>query len=136
MDPDGRAGKVNVVFELKIDSRADAQQAVRYADWLWTNHPDDVNLLIFVTPVLGNSSQATVGDERWYCLDYQLLNDKLLLPLLDHPHLNDKVKPFILQYIKNLKGRHKGIKMAITHEEKRLALALYEKYSDVFDIYL
>jgi hypothetical protein len=66
-------------------------------------------------------------------LDYQLLNDKLLLPLLDHPSLNDKVKPFVIQYVKNLKIRHKGVKMAITNEEKRLALALYERYSDVFD---
>jgi hypothetical protein len=48
---------------------------------------------VFVTPVLGDSSQATAGDERWYCLDYPLLNDKQLLPLLDHPNLNDKVKP-------------------------------------------
>jgi len=67
------------------------------------------------------------------CLNYQLLNDKLLLPLLDHPNLNEKVKPFIIQYVKNLKNRYKGIKMAITNEEKSLALALYEKYSDVFD---
>ncbi|MEI2691136.1 MAG: hypothetical protein V9H69_16070 [Anaerolineae bacterium] len=59
-----------------------------------------------------------MGDERWYCLDYQLLNDKLLLPLLDHPSLNDKVKPFIVQYVKNLKIRHKGVKMAITNEDK------------------
>jgi len=62
-----------------------------------------------------------------------IINDKLLIPLLDHPNLNEKVKPFIIQYIKNLKIRHKGIKMAITNEEKRIALALYEKYSDVFD---
>ena len=62
-----------------------------------------------------------------------MLNDKFLLPLLDHPNLNEKVKPFVIQYIKNLKTRFRGIKMAITEEEKRLALALYEKYSDVFD---
>ncbi|MCK4794398.1 MAG: hypothetical protein KAV87_62295, partial [Desulfobacteraceae bacterium] len=80
-----------------------------------------------------DDSKSTVGDERWYCLNYQLLNDKLFLPLLDHPNLNEKVKPFIIQYLKNLKTRYRGIKMAITNEEKRLAIALYEKYSDVFD---
>lgn len=113
VDDAGKTGNVNVIFELKIDSRPSATQATRYADWLGATHPDDINLLIFVAPALGRDSLATVGDERWYCLDYQLLNDKLLLPLLDHPSLNDKVKPFIIQYVKNLKIRHKGVKMAI-----------------------
>lgn len=35
--------------------------------------------------------------------------------------------------MKALKFRYRGIKMAITNEEKRLALDLYEKYADVFD---
>lgn len=130
---DGNAGTLNVLFELKIDSKPDGDQSSRYADWLCANHPDDVNLLIYLTPRLRDDSESTVGDERWYCMDYQFLNDNLLIPLLDHPNLNDKVKPFIIQYIKNLGNRYKGNRMAITNEEKRLALALYEKYSDVFD---
>lgn len=133
LDLNGDSGKLNIIFELKIDSKPNGKQSAKYADWLFTNHPNDLNLLIYVTPKLLSDSHATVGDERWYCLDYQLLNDKLLIPLLDHPSLNDKTKPFILQYMKNLKTRYRGIKMAITNEEKRLALALYEKYSDVFD---
>jgi hypothetical protein len=130
---DGSERNLNIVFELKIDSKPDGKQSNRYADWLFSSHPSDTNFLIYITPRLLHDSRSTVGDERWYCLDYQLLNDKLLIPLLDHPSLNEKVKPFIIQYIKNLKSRHKGIKMAITNEERRLALALYEKYSDVFD---
>lgn len=130
---DGQTGHINAVFELKIDSRPNGSQATKYADWLWTTYPEDINLLIYISPILERDSQSTVGDERWYCLDYQLLHDKLLLSLLDHPGLNDKVKPFIIQYINNLKTRHKGVKMAITDEEKRLALALYDRYSDVFD---
>jgi hypothetical protein len=110
---DGRTVRINIIFELKIDSKP--------------------NFLIYISPRLLHDPFSTVGDHRWYCLDYQLLNDKLLLPLLDHPNLNDKVKPFLVQYVKNLKTRYRGIKMAITGEEKRLALALYEKYSDVFD---
>jgi len=132
-DEFGNAGNLNIIFELKIDSIPDGNQSTKYADWLLENHPNDVDFLIYMTPNLLGSSKATVGDDRWYCLDYQLLNDKLLIPLLDHPSLNEKVKPFIIQYIKNLKTRYRGIKMAITNEEKRLALALYEKYSDVFD---
>ncbi len=126
-------GNLNIIFELKIDSKPNGEQSKKYADWLLSNHPNDINLLIYLTPNLLSSSKATVGDKRWYCLDYQLLNDKLLNLLLDHPNINEKVKPFIIQYIKNLKIRYKGIKMAITEEEKKLAIALYDKYSDVFD---
>jgi hypothetical protein len=132
-DAEGNTGNLNIVFELKIDSRPNGTQSTKYANWLFTNHPNDINLLIYVSPKLLQDSRSTVGDERWYCLDYQILNDKLLIPLLDHPSLNEKVKPFIIQYIKNLKTRYRGIKMAITNEEKRLAIALYDKYSDVFD---
>lgn len=129
----GREGKLNIVIELKIDSRPSPDQSKRYADWLYENHPNDINLLVYLTPNLLETAKITVGDDRWYCLDYQLLNDKLLLPILAHPNLNEKVRPFIIQYVKNLKIRYKGIKMAITDEEKRMAIALYEKYSDVFD---
>jgi hypothetical protein len=132
-DDSGNFGRMNIIFELKIDSKPDGKQSTRYADWLLTNHPNDTNFLIYIIPRLQQDSESSVGDVRWYCLDYQLISDKLFIPLLDHPNLNEKVKPFIIQYVKNLKTRYKGIKMAITNEEKRLALALYEKYSDVFD---
>lgn len=126
-------GNLNCIIELKIDSIPNHKQSKKYADWLTKNHPNDVNLLVYLSPNQMDNSKKTVGDDRWYCIDYQLLNDKFLLPLIDHPNLNEKVKPFVIQYIKNLKIRHKGIKMAITNEEKNMALALYEKYSDVFD---
>lgn len=126
-------GRLNIIIEMKIDSQPNGEQSQKYADWLFRKHPDDLNILIYLTPRLLETSKATAGDDRWYCLDYQLLNDRLLLPLLDHPTLNEKVKPFIVQYVKNLRIRYKGIKMAITNEEKRMAVALYEKYNDVFD---
>lgn len=129
----GNNGILNIIFELKIDSKPNGEQSRKYSDWILENHKENENFLIYLTPHLLHDSKSTVGDERWYCLNYQLLNDKLLIPLLDHPNLNEKVKPFIIQYVKNLKNRYKGIKMAITNEEKSLALALYEKYSDVFD---
>lgn len=130
---EGTSKRLNLLLELKIDSPPIPEQAKKYGDWLTNAHPDDYNFLVFISPKLGDSSQETIGDNRWYCLDYQLLHDKLLIPLLDHPNLNEKVKPFIVQYVKNLKVRHRGVKMAITEEEKRMALALYDKYSEVFD---
>lgn len=129
----GGSGKLNMIVEFKIDTKPSHEQSRKYPDWLFSAHPKDDNLLIFVNPTLGQNSETTVGDKRWYCLDYQLLNDKLLNPLLEHPALNGKVEPFIIQYVKNLKIRQKGVKMAITEEERKMALALYEKYSDVFD---
>jgi len=124
---------INIIFELKIDSQVNGNQSKKYADWIFEKHPDDSNFLIYILPTLLSTSKATVGDERWYCINYQILNDKIIFPILDHPNLNEKVKPFVIQYAKNLKFRHKGIKMAITTEEKRLAISLYEKYCDVFD---
>jgi hypothetical protein len=110
LDNQEKLKNLNVVFELKIDSRPSMNQSSKYADWLFQNHPNDTNFLIYLTPKLMENSKATVGDERWYCLDYQILNDKLLLSLLDHPKLNEKVKPFIIQYVKNLKTRYRGRK--------------------------
>lgn len=132
-DQFGSTGTINLIFELKIDAKPTAEQSRKYADWLFASHPNHTNFLIYLIPNLREHSEATIGDARWYCLDYQILNDKLLSALLNHPRLNEKVKPFIIQYIKNLKIRNRGIKMAITQEEKKLALALYEKYNDVFD---
>ncbi len=129
----GETGRLNIIFELKIDSNIDASQSKRYADWLFKTHPGETNILIYILPKLLTDSRSTVGDARWYCVDYQLINDKILLPSLEHPNLNHKVQPFIIQYTKNLKVRYRGVKMAITNEEKKLAVELYEKYSDVFD---
>lgn len=125
--------KLNIVFELKIDSQVNNEQSKKYPDWLLNKYPQDDNLLIYILPNLLSSSKATVGDNRWYCIDYQLVHDNVILPIFEHPNLNDKVKPFVVQYSKNLKNRHKGIKMAITSEEKRLAISFYEKYCDFFD---
>ncbi len=133
-DNAGKTGKLNLLIELKIDSKPVPEQAKRYADWLYQNHENDVNLLVYLTPHLEESPQVTVGDNRWYCLDYQLLNDVFLAAVLAHPNLNRKVEPFIVQYIKNLTTRYRGIKMATTDEEKQMAIALYEKYSEVFDL--
>lgn len=133
IDDEGVERRFNCIVELKIDSKPNKEQSKKYADWLAESFPQDVNVLAYITPNLEHDSISTVGDERWYCFDFQLLNDRFLIPLLDHPNLNEKVKPFIIQYIKNLKIRYRGIKMAITNEEKQMALSLYEKYSDVFD---
>ena len=69
-DEEGNTGNLNVLFKLKIDSKPDGNQSAKYADWIFANHPNDVNLLIYLIPKLLEDSKSTVGDERWYCLDY------------------------------------------------------------------
>lgn len=127
--------KINLIIEMKIGTKTRAKQSKKYADWLLSSFPNDTNILIYILPTqqLGSSPEATVGDDRWFCLDFQLLHDKLLLPVLKHPNLNEKVKSFIVQYIKNLRIPYKGLKMAITDEEKQIAKTLHEKHEDAFD---
>jgi len=131
--PSGETRRVNVLIELKIEARTDFTQSRKYANWLFETHPDDINLPVYFLPELEESSTLTTGDERWFCVSYQSLHDNLLVPLLEHPNLNAKARPFIVQYVKNLRIPRRGIKMAITEEEKQAALALYERYSEVFD---
>jgi hypothetical protein len=127
--------KINIIVEMKVGTKTRGDQSKSYADWLNKNHSNDINYLIYIVPSdrLRSSPEATTGDERWFCIDFQLLHDKVLLPVIEHPDLNEKVKPFIVQYIKNLKIPYKGLKMAITDEERQIARDLYDRYSDVFD---
>jgi len=106
----------------------------KYPDWLLSAHPNDDNLLVYVNPKLGENSEETVGDKRWHCLDFQLLNDKLLNPLLEHPSLNDKTKPFIIQYVKKSQNTTERNQNGYHRRRKKEWLSLYtKKYSDVFD---
>lgn len=75
IDFEGNSGNLNIIFEMKIDSKPNSSQSTRYADWLLSNHVNNINLLIYITPKLAANSKSTVGDSRWYCFDYQLLND-------------------------------------------------------------
>jgi len=82
-------GTLNCIVELKIDTTPNKKQSKKYADWLFKNHENDENLLVYLTPYLLDNSKNTIGDDRWYCIDYQLLNDKFLLPLVEHPNLKE-----------------------------------------------
>jgi hypothetical protein len=66
-------GRLNVIIELKIDSKSNGQQSKKYADWLFRKHAEDVNLLIYLTPKLLDTSKATTGDDRWYCCSHYLI---------------------------------------------------------------
>lgn len=42
----GGSGNLNIIFELKIDTKPQPKQSTKYADWLHESHPTDINLLI------------------------------------------------------------------------------------------
>jgi hypothetical protein len=125
---------INILFEMKIDSPTQKDQSIKYANWLLKEYPKSLNFLIYILPPekILSSSLSTVGDSRWYCIDFQTLNDKVLVPVLRHPEISDKVIFFIKQYINNLRIPYKGKKMALTEEEKKLAKSIYDRYEEVF----
>jgi len=126
---------VSVLIEMKIDSKIKSEQSVKYADWQNENKKNHEKILIYFIPndYLNENSQKTVGDNRWYCLSYQLLHDNLLIPILNHPSLSSTARLIVEQYIKNMRLTNKGIKMATTQEEKELISFIYEKYQNVFE---
>jgi hypothetical protein len=69
-------------------------------------------------------------------LNYQILYDEFLDPILDHPGLNPDVRFVIEQFAHNLSVPYRGMKMAITREERALARALYEAHSEAIDAIL
>lgn len=127
--------KVSIIIELKIDSKIKAEQSKRYADWQFENKTAYDKILIYFIPdeYLNENSRKTVGDNRWFCLSYQLLHDNLLIPILNHPSLSLTAKLIIEQYVKNMRLTNKGIKMATTQEERDLINFIYEKYQSVFE---
>lgn len=127
--------RVNVLIEVKVESSVRRDQSKRYSDWLFGRHPQDQNLALYFLAgeAAGRTPMELVGDPRWAVLSYQMLHDEFLVPILSHPSLNPAVRFVIEQYVHNLAIPHKGIKMAISRQERELARSLYEKYSDVID---
>lgn len=125
--------EIIIIFELKVDSPIRQDQSIKYTEWLYKEHSDKFFLPIYLLPTLNTNSKSTVGDDKWFCISYQLIYDRVLNQVLKHPNLNSDVKPFIEQYLKALRTTMKGVRMAITNKEKDLAVSLYEKHSDAID---
>ena len=128
----GQARRFNLLVEIKIDSQPDAVQADRYAQWLSDSHPNDINVLIYLSP--NNQRSLQIDPQlQWLHVSFQEMHDKVLLPTLQHPALNSLAVPFLAQYVKNLRHAHRGQRMALTSDQRRIALALYERHHRVFD---
>ena len=126
--------KVMILLEQKVDDTIKKQQCFKYLNWL-KKQTGYFTIPIFLAPsdMYGISSLETFGDSSWYGIDYQLLHDTVLLPIVSHPSLNPQAKILIEQYIDVLRIPNKGRKLAVTEEEKDLALQLLDKHKEAFE---
>lgn len=125
-----------VLVEMKVNASLSKNQATKYADYVEAKARAEGGLgaCIFLarTEDIGDSSQETVDDDRWYCFDFQALHDHVLLPCLEHPKLNPQMRPLVQHYIFNLRAHGTKGRLAVTDEERNLALGLLERYEDTF----
>ncbi|WNS42374.1 PD-(D/E)XK nuclease family protein [Paenibacillus sp. MMS20-IR301] len=127
--------KVIILLEQKVNAKIDNMQCKKYLDWVKSNYPNYFIIPVLLAPShqINVSSEKTLGSSEWYCIDYQLLHDKVLTPIARNPELNPQVNALITQYIDVLKIPYNGRKLAVTDEEKELALELYSKHREAFE---
>ena len=123
-----------ILLEQKVYDTIKKEQCNKYLNWL-KQQTEYFTIPIFLAPndMYGISSLETFGDSSWYGIDYQLLHDTVLLPIVSHPSLNPHAKILIEQYIDVLRIPNKGRKLAVTEEEKDLALQLFDKHKEAFE---
>lgn len=124
--------KAVIVIEQKVYASPDTLQCKMYSTWMEQKHADDDRIPILLAPV-PNAGERPVDDRRWFVLDYQDLNDKVLVPALEHPDLDPYVRPLLEQYADALRIPMNGTKLAVSAEEEELANGLYERHKTTFD---
>ena len=124
-----------IFLEQKVDSPIDKDQCSKYLSWFEKKFTGYFILPVFLAQneKYSISSEETFGDSRWYGIDYQLLHDIVLSPIVNHPSLNPQTKTLIEHYIDVLRIPDKGRKLAVTEEERELALQLYDKHREAFE---
>ncbi len=124
--------RFNVLIEMKIDSPNDRDQMSRYASWLDSAHADDINVAVFLSRD-ANGSRAIDPAARWAHLSFQDLHDLVLVPTAEHPAINPLARTLVAEYVKNLRHTSRGTRMALTFEQRQIALGLYERHAAAFD---
>jgi hypothetical protein len=134
-----------MAVEMKVDagvSKKEAYQTKHYADFVRQEvvkakqkGKNSWGLLVFLGPTepKGRKSLEIARTEGYFCTDYQILHDKVLVPCLAHPGLNPDMRPLIEHYIRNLRtARKSNRRLAFTHHEQSLCRALFNEYRNVF----
>lgn len=127
--------KVIILIEQKVNEPVNKNQCEKYSNWVMTNFPEYTLIPVLLAPgnTMSISSEQTIGSSDWFGIDYQILHDIVLTPIMRHPDLNSQVSILLEQYIDVLKIPHNGRKLAVTDEEKELALELYDKHREAFE---
>lgn len=126
--------KFALLVEMKVKANSTDGQATRYANWFEESYKRHRRLLIYVLPShrMRESVEKTIGDPRWCIVTYQSLHDHVLSKILQHHNLAEHARWVIREYIKNLRTERKGSSMAITHEERELAVKIFKQYQTTF----
>ena len=140
---DERPSRFITLIEVKVKASTANSQEQRYPDWLEARKAEAVGdpeapsvqgVCVFLCPTdqLGDTSEETVGDPRWYAVDFQFLHDRVLMPCVENPDLSPTMRPLLEHYILNLRSAVKGEKLAVTTEEADLARRICAKHSKTF----
>lgn len=123
--------EVVLVIEQKVGADADTAQCRRYSEWLQQAHPGKKHVAVLLAPV-DDSPESPVDDERWSVLNYQVLHDEVLTPVLQRP-LDPTIRTIIEQYVDVLRFPMNGTKLAHSQEEREIATRLYKQHKAAFD---
>jgi hypothetical protein len=124
--------RFNLLIELKVDAPVSPAQAAKYAEWIKLAHPHDCNVLVYIS-LDAVKSRAADPQGLWAHLSFQVLHDTVLVPTSEHPALNPLARTLLGEYIKNLRHPHRGIRMALTNQQRQLVVSLYERHRLAFD---
>lgn len=142
---DGPSARFIALVEVKVKASIANSQEAKYPAWLEAKQAAAAEsdseapirgICVFLCPTdqLGDSSEETIGDPRWYCIDFQLLHDRVLVPCLEHRDLSETMRPLLEHYVWNLRSAVKGEKLAVTAEETELARRICAKHAKTFKL--
>ena len=133
----GTAGptRFKLVIEQKVLARPTAEQLDRY-EALCTKNSELTFLGVLVAPIeqLTTVSDYLAASTSWSALGFQALHDQFLVPLQEHPDLDDRARLVIGDYVACLRSWKKGIAPVITAEERQLAKDIYDRHKAAFQI--
>ncbi|MCQ4089431.1 PD-(D/E)XK nuclease family protein [Exiguobacterium sp. LL15] len=135
VEDEERGEKIIIFVEQKVHDKVRPEQCMKYMNYLSRKYPEHQLIPVILAPsdAMSISIEEVTGSPNWYGVNYQLLHDKVLTPVIKHPELNPQVINLLEQYIDVLKIPYNGRKLAVTEEEKELALELYDKHRGAFE---
>lgn len=124
-----------LIIEQKVLARPTKVQLERYQEL--GSKSDSVTCLgVLVAPSerLGAIADYIESSPCWSALNFQMLHDHVLVPLQEHPDIDDRARLIIGDYITCLRSWKRGIAPVITDGERQLAIDIYDRHLEAFRI--